>query len=167
MLYKIIFTLILLLSYFGTSSSILAQSNDTAVKDTTTQTTSKSESIKNVTVPAGTKFTILINTALSSDKNATGSTFSAVISDDFIFESDTIAKKNSQVIGKIVESKSGKGLGDAELSIQITEITVNKQLTQVVTNPVTVKGGRGRKSEAQITAGTVETVTLKEALVIK
>ena len=78
-----------------------------------------------------------------------------------------ISPKSSQVIGKIVESKSGKGIGDAKLSIQVTEITVNKRLIPVVTNPIVVKGERKRNAEAEIAAGTIKEVTLKNALVIK
>ena len=144
-----------------------AQDDQVGVKDSTGNSATKPETIKEVTVPAGTKFSVTINSQLATNKNVTGSTFSATLANDFIFEGDTISPKGSQVIGKIVDSKSGQGLGDSKLSIQITEITVNKQLTPVVTDPITIKGGRGRKSYAEIPAGTIKEISLKEALVIK
>jgi hypothetical protein len=139
---------------------LIAQTDSTAAKDSTVK-------ISGVTVPAGTKFLVNINTTLSSAKNAAGSSFTAILEADFVFDGKVISPKGSQVIGKIVESKSGQGLGDAKLSIQFTDITVNKELMPIVTDPIEVKGGRGRKSEAEVTAGTLEEVPLKAALIIK
>jgi hypothetical protein len=144
-----------------------AQTDPASIKDSTIKTTTPDSPISGVTVPAGTKFLVNINTALSSAKNASGSSFTAVLEADFVFDGKVISPKGSQVIGKIVESKSGGGLGDAKLSFQFTDLTVNKELTPIVTDPIEVKGGRGRKSEAQIAAGTLEEVPLKAALVIK
>ena len=93
--------------------------------------------------------------------------FSAILEADFVFDGKVISPKGSQVIGKIVESKGGQGIGDAKLSFQFTEITVNNQLTPIVTDPIEVKGGRGRKDQAEVAAGTIEEVPLKSALVIK
>lgn len=158
-----------------------AQNDQTAVKDSTTQettstapvkdstgkTTTENEPVKDITVPAGTKFLVNINAGLSNSKNVTGSSFTAVLEADFVYEGKVISPKGSQVIGKIVESKGGQGIGDAKLSFQFTNITVNKELTPIVTGPIEVKGGRGRKGQAEIAAGTLEEVPLKSALVIK
>ena len=78
-----------------------------------------------------------------------------------------VSPKGSQVIGKIVESKSGQGIGDARLSIQITEITVNNKLMPVDTNPITVKAERRRNAEAEIPSGTIEEVKLAKALQVE
>ena len=141
--------------------------SDNSVNDQMVQSKTSEKQVKNITVPAGTKFKININTQLATNRNVEGSTFSATIAEDFIFEGDTISTKNSQVIGKIVESKSGKGIGDARLSVQVTEISINKKLTPVVTEPITVKGERRRNAQAEIAAGTIEVVTIKQALAIQ
>jgi hypothetical protein len=178
---NIIRTLICLLIIFSIHSISTAQNDQVeekdsttqesisteAVKDSTSKTTTENEPVKDITVPAGTKFKVNINMALSNSKNVTGSSFSAILEADFVYDETVISPKGSQVIGKIVESKGGKGVGDAKLSFQFTEITVNDQLTPIVTDPIEVKGGRGRKAQAEIAAGTIKEVTLKNALIIK
>jgi hypothetical protein len=144
-----------------------AQTDPAAVKDSTAKTTTAEAPISGVTIPAGTKFVVNINTAISTAKNVAGSSFTTILDADFVFDGKVISPKGSQVIGKIVEAKSGGGLGEAKLSFQFTDITVNKQLTPIVTDPIEVKGGRGRKDQVEIAAGTLEEVPLKAALVIK
>ena len=107
--------------------------------------TTEKEPVKDITVPAGTKFKVNINTSLSNSRNVAGSSFSAILEADFVYNEKVISPKGSQVIGKIVESKGGQGIGDAKLSFQFTEITVNDQLTPIVTDPIVVKGKRGKK----------------------
>jgi hypothetical protein len=167
MLNKIINTLVLLFLFSSATFTLIAQNDKPLVKDSTTKSTTSKELVKNLTVPAGTKFTVTINTQLATNRNVAGSTFSASLAADLKLDTIVVSPKNSQVIGKIVESKSGQGFGDAKLSIQITEITVNNQLIPVVTNPINVKGGRKRDSAAEIPAGTIEEVSLTQALIIK
>jgi|WetSurMetagenome_2_1015567.scaffolds.fasta_scaffold27604_4 hypothetical protein len=167
MLNKIIDTLVLLFLFSSATFTIIAQNDKALVKDSTNKSTTSKELVKNLTVPAGTKFTVTINTQLATNRNVAGSTFSASLAADLKLDTIVVSPKNSQVIGKIVESKSGQGLGDAKLSIQITEITVNNQLIPVVTNPINVKGGRKRDSAAEIPAGTIEEVSLTQPLIIK
>jgi hypothetical protein len=164
---KIFATTVLFVVVVSGINVSFAQNDQTSMKDSTTQIKTKQDAIKDITVPSGTKFKISITSQLATNRNVEGSTFSATIAEDFIFEGDTIAAKNSQVIGKIVESKSGKGIGDARLSVQVTEISINKKLTPVVTEPITVKGERRRNAQADIAAGTIEEVTIKQALVVQ
>ena len=131
------------------------------VKDSTAKMTTEPAPISGITVPAGTKFKVNINTSLSNSRNVAGSSFSAILEADFVFDGKIISPKGSQVIGKIVESKGGQGIGDAKLSFQFTDITVNDQLTPIVTDPIEVKGGRKRKDQAEVAAGTIEDSSTK------
>ena len=152
----------LLLIVFLIPSLSFAQNDQAATPDSV-----KSEVISGVTVPAGTKFNIIIANQLATNRSFKGSTFSANLAADIKVDTIVVSPKNSLVIGKIVESKRGQGLGDAELSIQINEITVNKKLVPVVTEPIIVKGERKRNAEAEIPAGTIKEVSLTKALVIE
>jgi len=178
---KILFIIGLFFVIFSAGSTSFAQNKQTAVKDSTAQetlstapvkdstgkTTTENEPIKDITVLAGTKFNIIIANQLATNRSFKGSTFSANLAADLKVDTIVVSPKNSLVIGKIVESKRGQGLGDAKLSIQINEITVNKELVPVVTEPIIVKGERKRNAEAEIPAGTIEEVQLKSPLVIK
>ena len=187
MFYKIIALPIFLLFFYNPNYISFAQHEDEhdhdheAVIDSTVQTadTVKSviedkvqpnnsdETVKVVTVPAGTKIKIIINSQLGTDRSFAGSTFSASLADDLLIDTIVVSPKNSLVVGKIVESKKAQGLGDAILSIQITEITINDQLVSVDTNPITIKGKRKRNAEAEIPAGTIEEVVLTKALEVE
>jgi hypothetical protein len=157
------YLLVFVMSFFmaiSIQAIITAQTDSTTAKDSTAK-------ISGVTVPVGTKFMVNINSGLSNSKNVAGSSFTAILAADFVYEGKVISPKGSQVIGKIVESKGGQGIGDAKLSFQFTDITINKQLAPIVTDPIEVKGGRGKKVQAEVAAGTIEEVPLKSPLVIK
>lgn len=154
----------LFLGVFIATPALYAQADETDAKDSVTQSTSSKDIVKDVTVPAGTKFSVIITNQLATNRSFEGSTFSANLADDLKVDTIVVSQKNSLVIGKIVESKKAQGLGDAKLSIQITEITINDQLVPVVTNPIVVKSERKRNSEAEIPAGTIEEVVLTKAL---
>lgn len=162
-----IMKIILLAMVLTAATTLIAQVDQTIVKDSTTQSKNPTKPLKNITIPAGTKFNIVISSQLATNRNVAGSTFSAAMATDFVFNGDTISPKSSQVIGKIVESKSGQGLGDAKLSFQITEITVNHQLTAVVTDPIVINGERKRNAQVEVASGTQEIISLKSPLVIK
>ena len=157
--YFFAFAMLVLFS-FSFQSLLNAQSDSTVSKDSTAK-------ISGVTVPAGTKFLVNINSTLSNSKNFAGSSFTAILAADFVYDEKVISPKGSQVIGKIVESKGGQGIGESKLSFQFTEITINKQLTPIVTDPIVVEGGHKRKAQVEVAAGTLEEVPLKSALVIK
>ena len=187
MFYKIILSLVILFFIYSPGYISFAQHEDEhdhdheVVIDSTVQTadTVKSvtedavqsnnsdETVKEVTVPAGTKFTIIINNQLGTDRSFAGSTFSASLADDLLIDTIVVSPKNSLVVGKIVESKKAQGLGEAQLSIQITEITINDQLFSVNTSPITVKGKRKRNAEAEISTGTIEEVVLTKAIEVE
>jgi hypothetical protein len=167
MFYKILILALLIYVTIVVEYPIFAQGNKSEINDSTTQSIKSEEPIKDVTVPTGTKFTINIVSKLATNRNVEGSTFSATLAADLKVDTIVVSPKGSQVIGKIVESKSGQGIGDAKLSIQITEITVNNKLIPVETNPITEKAERRRNAEAEIPAGTTKECSLKQALIIK
>ena len=167
MLVRIILSLVVIFFFSAANFISYAQETESSTLDSTGKSTTSENLIKDITVPAGTKFNITIGSQLATNKSFEGSTFSANLANDLKLDTIVVSPKNSLVIGKIIESKRGQGLGDARLSIQVTEITINDQLMSVDTDPIVVKGERKRNAEAEIPAGTIEEVTLKNSLVIK
>jgi hypothetical protein len=145
--------------------ALFVQSYLTAQTDSTVQATTSP--VTGITIPEGTKLMVNINTSISTAKNSKGSTFTSILEADFVFDGKVISPKGSQVNGKIIDSQDGKGAGGAKLTFQFTEITVNNQLTPIVTDPIEVKGGKKRKDQVEIPAGTIKEIPLKAALVIK
>ena len=168
MVNKITFSFLCLSVVFSLHSLSVAQTDSTGVKDTTAvQTSTDKVPVSGITIPEGTKLIVNINTPISTTKNPTGSTFTSILEADFVFGGMVISPKGSQVQGKVLESQGGKGVGGSKLTFQFTDIIVNNQLTPIVTDPISVKGGRKRKDNVEIPAGTIEEVPLKAPLVIK
>ena len=165
---KIILTVIcIMISFFGKSWAA-NQSDSTVVKDSTTvQSTTPTTPVVGITIPEGTKLMVNINTPINTAKNPAGSTFTSILEVDFVFDGKIISPKGSHVNGKVIESQGGKEAGGAKLTFQFTDIMVNNQLTPIVTDPISVEGGRKRKDSIEVSAGTIEEVPLKAPLVIK
>lgn len=139
---KIIVTFICVIVVSIIQSISIAQTDSTVVQPTpTTQT------VSGVTIPEGTKLMVNLDKPISTAKNPAGSTFSAILEVDFIYEGKVISPKGSQIYGKIVECRGGKVIGGSKLTFQFTDILVNGQLTPIVTDPIGVEGGKGNTAK--------------------
>lgn len=139
---KLIVTFICVIVVSIIQSISIAQTDSTVVQPTpTTQT------VVGVTIPEGTKLMVNLDKPISTAKNPAGSTFSAILEVDFIYEGKVISPKGSQIYGKIVECRGGKVIGGSKLTFQFTDIMVNGQLTPIVTDPIGVEGGKGNTAK--------------------
>lgn len=139
---KLIVTFICVIVVSIIQSISIAQTDSTVVQPTlTTQT------VVGVTIPEGTKLMVNLDKPISTAKNPAGSTFSAILEVDFIYEGKVISPKGSQIYGKIVECRGGKVIGGSKLTFQFTDILVNGQLTPIVTDPIGVEGGKGNTAK--------------------
>ncbi|MGE5796324.1 MAG: hypothetical protein ACM339_14020 [Ignavibacteria bacterium] len=147
MLCKINFTLICIF-LLGLQSLTLSQTDSIKVKDSTAvPTTTATTAPSTLTVPAGTKLMVNLDKPISTAKNPAGSTFSAILEVDFIYDGKLISPKGSSVYGKVIECRGGKVLGGSKLTFQFTDIIVNGQLTPIVTDPIGVEGGKGNTAK--------------------
>ena len=144
------------------------QSDSTVVKDSTAvQTSISTAPVSGITIPEGTKLMVNVNKPISTASNPAGSSFSSILEVDFVFDGKVISPKGSPIYGKVIECRGGKVIGGSKLTFQFTDIMVNNQLTPIVTDPISVEGGRKRKDSIEVSAGTIEEVLLKAPLVIK
>ncbi|MBE0571779.1 MAG: hypothetical protein IH618_09575 [Ignavibacteriaceae bacterium] len=139
---KLIVTFICVIVVSIIQSISIAQTDSTVVQPKpTTQT------VSGVTIPEGTKLMVNLDKPISTAKNPAGSTFSAILEVDFVYDGKVIAPKGSPVYGKVIECRGGRVLGGSKLTIQFTDIMVNNQLTTIVTDPIGVEGGKGNTAK--------------------
>jgi len=145
---KIILTLICFLALLTVQSVSIAQTDSIKVKDSTSVHTATSTApVSGITIPEGTKLMVNVNTAISTAKNPAGSSFSSILEVDFVYDGKVISPKGSTIYGRIDECRGGRVLGGSKLTFEFTGITVNNQLTDIVTDPIGVEGGKGNTAK--------------------
>lgn len=148
MSYKKSFVLICTLLLFVVQSISIAQTDTVKVKDSTAvQTPTNTTPVTGVTIPAGTKLMVNISKPISTASNPAGSTFSETLEVDFVFDGKVIAPKGSTIYGRIDECRGGRVLGGSKLTFEFTGIMINNQLTDIVTDPIGVEGGKGNTAK--------------------
>ncbi len=110
-----------------------------------------------IVVPAGTALTVRIGEALGSKTSQTGQTFPATLAEPVSVGTRTAIPAGSAVSGTVVSAKSkGKIKGQGELTLALTNITVNGQSYSIQTAALssTVKG-KGKRTAVTTGGGAV------------
>jgi len=108
-----------------------------------------------IVVPAGTDLTVVIDTALSSNKSQPGQTFLATVAQPVTVNGTTAIPKGSSVTGTVLTAKAkGKIKGEGELSITLKNITIRGHNSPLHTASLdsTVKG-KGKRTAATTGGG--------------
>ena len=108
-----------------------------------------------IVVPAGTDLTVVIDTALSSNKSQPGQTFLATVAQPVTVNGTTAIPKGSSVTGTVLTAKTkGKIKGEGQLSITLKNITVrgHNYPLQTASLDSTVKG-KGKRTAATTGGG--------------
>ena len=108
-----------------------------------------------IVVPAGTDLTVVIDTALSSNKSQPGQTFLATVAQPVTVNGTTAIPKGSSVTGTVLTAKAkGKIKGEGQLSITLKNITVRGHNYPLHTASLdsTVKG-KGKRTAATTGGG--------------
>ncbi|HEY6304069.1 MAG TPA: BON domain-containing protein [Terriglobales bacterium] len=111
-----------------------------------------------IVVPAGTVFTVKVGQALSSNGSQSGQGFSATLAKPVIVGGVTVIRAGSAVRGTVLTAKTkGKIKGEGELTLALTEVTVQGQAydlkTAVLNNTIKGKGTRTAKTTGGGAAG--------------
>jgi len=78
------------------------------------------------TIPTGSKITIHMVDAISSETSQVGSTFVAVLDEPLMFSGIQVAPKGADIRGRISNvSDAGRVTGSAQLGLELTQIYVN------------------------------------------
>jgi hypothetical protein len=98
-----------------------------------------------VTIPAGTRVTVRLESAISSGSAHSGQNFNANLTRDLVVKGKTIAKAGAPVKGKVVYAKSSGRLHDpGQLTLRLTSV----QGIPLVTTSFHAKGKGHAKSNA-------------------
>ena len=96
-------------------------------------------------IPAGTKVTVRLNQAISSESAHTGDAWDGSLANDIVVNGQTLAKSGDSVKGKVTYAKaSGRLKTPGQVSIRVTEING----IAVRTTAVGAKGKSHTKSNA-------------------
>ena len=99
------------------------------------------------TIPAGTKVTVRVNEALSSDKVQVGSRFTGVLTEPLVVNGQTLFPRNADVEGQVVRVvDSGRLSRPGELELQLTSVRSGNSSATLNTQPWIIKGASHTKS---------------------
>jgi len=107
-----------------------------------------------MTLPANAKFPIRLEHAISSEKNASGDTFTGWLDGPLTVDGKVVAPSHSKVIGRLTQVKdSGRMEGVASLTMVLQRLVVNGQEYDLETLPLTRVARQTRKKDATIIGG--------------
>ncbi len=116
---------------------------------------------RNVKLPAGTAIEVYLDQPLSSQTNASGDDFAAVLGRDLVVQGRVVAPKGSHLVGRVVEARpSGKVKGVARLSLTLQELELGRRRHALTTSTIVIeanptKGQDAKKVGIGAGAGTV------------
>ena len=107
-----------------------------------------------VQIPAGTMINVRIIDAINVDLSKPGQTYRASVDDPLMMGGNVVIPRGADVTLQAAAVKqAGRLKGSDEISLKINSITVNGKRFDVVTEPVTQKGGSEGKKTARRTIG--------------
>lgn len=123
--------------------------NPAAQGDTQTQ------SAQGITIPADTSLLVRMIDGVDSSKNKVGDVFHASLEAPLVVGETVVAPKGADVYGKLAQAKeAGKISGGAELTLELTGVSINGSILPVDSTTYDVAGkGRGKQSAGRIGGG--------------
>jgi hypothetical protein len=110
-----------------------------------------------ITVPAGTDLLVRMIDSVDSDKNHVGDRFRASLEQDFVVDGTVIARKGTDVYGRLSEAKeAGHIEGKSQLKLELTDILIRNRLQPIMTGDYEVSGSsRGANTAKKVGIGAV------------
>ncbi len=110
---------------------------------------------QSVTVPAGTRIMIRMIDGVDSSKNHVGDRFRASLEENLVVNGVVVASKGADVYGRLAEAKeAGHIKGKSQLKLELTDISINRQLQPIMTGEYDVAGkSRGSNTAKKVGGG--------------
>jgi hypothetical protein len=108
-----------------------------------------------VTIPAGQSILVRMIDSVDSSKNHVGDIFHASLETDLTVNGAVVARKGTDVYGRLAESKeAGHLAGSSELQLELTRMVIDGRDYPVVSSDYTLKGkGRGKNTAEKVGGG--------------
>jgi hypothetical protein len=108
-----------------------------------------------VTIPAGQSILVRMIDGVDSSKNHVGDIFHASLETDLTVNDTLIARKGTDVYGRLSESKeAGHVSGSAELQLELTRMVIDGRDYPLVSSDYTLQGkGRGKNTAEKVGGG--------------
>jgi hypothetical protein len=108
-----------------------------------------------IVVPSGTRIPVRLQQGISTEKNNSGDTFTAILDGPLTISGKTLAPAGSQVEGILTDVvDSGRVEGRASLTMVLRHINVEGEEYTLSTQPMTLVASSTRKKDAKIIGGT-------------
>lgn len=109
-----------------------------------------------ITVPAGTRILIRMIDSVDSSKQKAGYRFTASLETNLMANDVVAAPRGTTVYGRLANAQSaGRMSGAAELTLELTDITVNGTAYPLMTSTYEVRSqGQGPKTARRVVGGT-------------
>jgi hypothetical protein len=113
------------------------------------------QSTKKITVPAGTRILIRMIDSIDSTKQKAGYRFTASLETNLQVDNVVVAPRGATVYGRLASAQSaGRMSGSSELTLELTDITINGTAYPLLTSTYEVKGqGEGKKTAKKVVGG--------------
>jgi hypothetical protein len=99
------------------------------------------------TIPAGTRMTVRLGSAMSSGSASSGQGFRATLAQDLVVHGRTLASAGAPVNGKITYAKSsGRLHAPGQLTLRLSSVEVNGRMVPISTTAYHAKGKSHTKS---------------------
>jgi hypothetical protein len=104
------------------------------------------ESKKEVTIPEGSEFEVMLDKTLASNRNHAGDSFAASLSQPVVEDGKTIIPAGAHVAGRVVDAKdSGRLHVPARLSVALSSVEVDGKSYDIDTNTIGKTGPNHNK----------------------
>lgn len=109
---------------------------------------------KPVTVPGGTLLHVTVDETLASNRNHSGDSFAASISQPVVLDGKTVIPKGAKVVGRVVNAKeSGRLHSVAQLSLTLVSVEVSGKSYDVDTSTWGIAGKNHNKRNLEFIGG--------------
>jgi hypothetical protein len=107
-----------------------------------TATDLNATSVRQITVPTGTRLVIRMSDSIDSKRHSAGYRFRGQLEGALVVDGVTVAPRGAFVHGQIVSAKqAGRAVGSSELTVEFTDIMIDDQLYPIATGSLSAQTG--------------------------